>query len=91
MNCRPGDLAVVIKNQHGQQGALVNVDAAYKQAGWWVCTPLSRIRTWDQPIHSGRVCIHDDALRPLRDPGDDATDETLIYAGLPAEKTKERV
>lgn len=80
MNCKPGDLAIVANNAHGQRDKLVHVEFAHTTPSWWVCTPLSRIQCCDRP-HSGKVCIFDGDLRPIRD--GDGQDETLTWLDVP--------
>lgn len=93
MNCKPGDLAVVIRCTDATQhalGAFVQVieywdERVYTRAfgidGWhttWRCKPASggAIVNW-QGKRCKTVAIPDFALRPIRDPGDDARDEML--------------
>lgn len=88
MNCKPGDLAIVIRSARGKTiGKIVR------------CIRLSRhygLRQPDGSIIYGPVWETDtkgvsvdhtlrlDAcLRPIRDPGDDATDESLLWKPSP--------
>ena len=84
MNCKPGDLAVIVRSSAGNEGRMVQclrlaTSQELEEANF---APLP---TWvlDQPLPTvlGAV-VHmarDEALRPIRDPGDDATDETLLW------------
>lgn len=57
----------------------------------WECEALSRIKMWNALLYTpdpdalaGSVLpFPDDILRPIRDPGDDARDETLSWKPLP--------
>lgn len=85
MNCKPGDIAMIVGGIPENHGRLVLVlhrnDHGIQE---WVCEALSRIMTrdtktgplyWANPGKLG--CISDSNLRPIRDPGDDAQDEML--------------
>ncbi len=94
MNCKPGDLAVTLHSSPDQKGRFVTVVKAYSgsfgrsSARWWVCTTPSPFRTEERVEKSGAlVLIHDDYLRPIRDPGDDAQDETLQWLPVPQRET----
>lgn len=84
MNCKPGDLAIIIRSEAGNEGKIVR------------CVKLSttaRIRRRDNSIVTDGVWeldreligwrgrksrfIHDSCIRPIRDPGEDARDEML--------------
>ena len=78
MNCKPGDLAIVVSEQSPQHtGKVVTVVRAFDRNSW-ICTPWLRT-TRGQPI---AWC--DCALRPIRD--NDKEDETLTWAGKPAKE-----
>lgn len=64
--------------------------------GGWVCEAAGEgfvARVW---IRDGQtttrvakyVCIYDEYLRPIRDPGDDARDETLEWLTVPNKQTE---
>jgi hypothetical protein len=91
MNCKPGDLAVIVRT-HGEiepatkqfLGRVVRLRASTERAEG-ICWNFE-----DQPLrgswHGADVSwynLPDDWLRPIRDPGDDATDETLLRLGKP--------
>jgi hypothetical protein len=86
MNCKPGDLAVVVKACGPNIGKIVRCIAflpAHKVltsrgkeilACWSIDPPL--------PSHMAGVLADvapDDWLRPIRDPGDDAIDESRAW------------
>lgn len=90
MNCKQGDLAVVVRSDSGNEGAVVQCLRLYIGP---MQTPAGRITepraAWliDRPLPgrlSGRECWHveDRKLRPLR--GSDGQDEMLRLVGLPA-------
>lgn len=85
LNCRPGDLAVVVelgRDCHSEPwaiGRIVRCLTTYQHEGhtcWRVDPPLRQF-----------VGVYDGALRPIRDPGEDARDES--HAWLPPVPTKE--
>ena len=94
MNCRPGDLAIIIRSQNGNAGRIVEVmRPTVSRAGWWVVQmvgrPGSARNIGDEAIASNlferqRASIQDANLRPIRDsPGED---ETLKWMPVPQEK-----
>jgi hypothetical protein len=92
MNCKPGDLALIVGADHPQNlGRIVQVVRAYPymQNAWWV-------------KHNGRPGVSlnglvmegwsfDHELRPIRDPGDDAADESHAWLPPVPTTTKEFV
>jgi hypothetical protein len=81
MNCKQGDLAIVVNSSsfQGAQhiGKIVTCVTAYDHDSW-LCDP---------PLLStcGRMIAWLDChLRPIRDPGDDAQDETLQWLDVPS-------
>lgn len=94
MNCKPGDLAVLVcANNPDHLGRLVDVlhkGADYENGVlYWRCKVHGRpvlVPVYDSKNqHTGRfeslgeVDAPDAWLRPIRDPGDDAQDETLQW------------
>lgn len=81
MNCKPGDLAIVIRDCDGHhQGKIVTVvDGACRPSHWLTDPKL---------IDPSGLLVeaHDSDLRPIRDPGDDAVDETLLWLPLPTKE-----
>lgn len=55
----------------------------------WECKPSSTLMAWDdrnwryRSSSTALVSIADECLRPIRDPGDDAVDETLLLKPVP--------
>ena len=84
MNCRIGDLAICVRSQVPERlGTIVEVvgPAADGAPGWWTVKsnlPAPSLLGWK---------ARDSSLRPIRDPGDDATDEMVLIAGKPQEVT----
>jgi hypothetical protein len=93
-NVEAGDLAVYVRNGDGVEenvGRFFNViDSAGVIDGEisWRVKPLG---TAYSPTHHRFVShegeVMDRYLRPIRDPGDDAADETLVFAGKPKSDT----
>ena len=89
MNCKPGDLAYtvapVIAERRGRIYQVVRAsnmeDHIRLRYGWssdfpcWVCIDAE-----------GETIYADVSLRPIRDPGEDATDEMLLLVGRPNER-----
>ena len=101
MNCKPGDLAVIVRDLDAPLniGRLVHVlgrgdrkdfyPCPTPQSGFeWVVRPVKKIIGWDdafQLVDDCGDCLFPDAdLRPIRDPGDDAKDETLSWLPVPS-------
>lgn len=86
MNCKPGDLAVVVKSESGSEGRLVRcLRFVGKVPGWtgddrWAIDQVLRSN-----LGGKSQSVRDSRIRPIRDPGDDAQDETLSW--LPAPST----
>jgi hypothetical protein len=94
MNCKPGDLAVVIRGEFASgkivrclylrpEHCVISKDGHLRYGPIWQVEP--RI-----PDFSNRLVSHarDAILRPIRNPGDDASDESLAW--LPPVPTKQR-
>lgn len=87
MNCKPGDLAVIIcSNDSRNIGKLVQIHEAYqgRANSWWVSSDsvLHGIFS-DWPPHA-LVGQYDSNLKSIRDPGEDAQDETLQWLPVPS-------
>lgn len=80
MNCKPGDLAVIVRGAAFAKyiGTVVRV---VETDGQFWSTEKSLDGNEKYPI-----IIPDSCLRPIRDPGEDAQDETLSW--LPAPSTE---
>lgn len=91
MNCKPGDLAVIVRSFAGNEGRIVRCvrliskecicvlpDGSQSlQAIWEIDTDLTGCNGGTGPY------CQDSLLRPIRDPGDDAVDETLLWNRIP--------
>jgi hypothetical protein len=91
MNCRPGDLARIIKSTEGNLDKLVHVkrDSGHRDSGdvWWVAIALADMNCSDGFLkRGGQFHVADSALRPIRDPGEDATDQTLEWLPVPTKE-----
>lgn len=106
LNCKPGDLAVVIKESPKAVKpirdrfvtviSMVPAHTAFRLPdGYWQCA--NALDQWlvhwhcpvlyptDTGVHrsTNYGLLPDYALRPIRDPGDDAVDETLSWLPVP--------
>jgi hypothetical protein len=88
MNCKPGDLAVVVKSYAGNEGKIVRVLQLNKKQQLFGPNGLEYGIVWeiDPPLIGwGGVkltkAMFDYQLRPIRD--NDGEDETLTWAGKP--------
>lgn len=92
MNCKPGDLAVFVRSEAGNEGKIVRCVRFIGLRHWpipdgqFIDDPSWEI---DPPVLSSTGFLLDHApdsfLRPIRDPGDDAQDETLQWLPVPVE------
>lgn len=86
MNCAKGDLAVVVAvPAHARHalGAIVRCidrcdEASNEGLPMWHVDPPAGGLYWG---------VHDHWLKPIRDPGDDARDETLDWLPVPTTET----
>ena len=81
MNCKPGDLAIVVSTLGYPRldrcrGMIVKVTAVYE-----VRHPFGAM--WAVEDHPLIEHVADACLRPIRDPGDDAQDESFRWAPAP--------
>ena len=86
MRCKPGDLAVIVRSRDSRNvGKLVHVLRPYERrdASWWVCSQSVLHGVFSDWPPGAEVVMFDSHLRPLRDPGEDAQDETLQWAPSP--------
>lgn len=82
MRCKPGDIARIIDaprtREIGMVDRLVKVTHRVYSVYWAI----------EHPIPMGNdefaAYFHDSLLRPIRDPGDDAQDETLTWLPTPS-------
>lgn len=78
MNCKPGDLAVIIRSEAGNEGKILRVIRFVGEVPGWVGSDRWETDTLVPGKLGGWSCaVQDSNLRPIRDPGDDAVDETL--------------
>lgn len=93
MNCKPGDLAIVVKSTCGNEGKIVRcirlatpveADRLGYWSGplWYTDVELMSQRYNGMERRMVRSCP-DKYLRPIRDPGDDAVDEMVERVGKP--------
>ncbi len=90
MNCKPGDLAVVVKSAAGNEGKIVRcirllgrgvtVGPLGDTFADWIWEIDSQLPDWSGGM--GRD-IHDSALRPIRE--NDGEDESPQWAPVPQE------
>lgn len=92
MNCKPGDLAIVVSSKTGNIGRLCRVVAmatSHDAAAYgvqlrgptWIVSERMRVRNALTGLEKFVPLAPDVALRPIR--GQEGTDETLTWAGLP--------
>ena len=88
MNCRPGDLAIIVRVECASEqwfiGRIVRCVAAFQRLGgtcWTIETPLYG------PDGTKYTAAFDRSLKPLRDPGDDARDESFSWCPAPENVT----
>ena len=82
MNCKPGDLAIIVKSAAGNEGAIVEVLGPAAPFGglpvWFIESKGSVLNGLTPPSHQAE--IPDAWLRPIR-PGD-MEDETPVARDL---------
>lgn len=93
MNCKPGDLAIIVWSAAGNEGKIVRCVRLLGERLWYGPGEASMpYPTWevDRDLHDwgGEVGrdVPDAQLRPIRDPGDDAVDETLEWLPSPSRR-----
>lgn len=94
MNCKQGDLAVIVGSWNPKNlGAIVRVIGPFVWSEWpewtndafqcWVIESEGRLLIASDGSQHRRRPYGDENLRPIRDPGDDATDEMIELLGRP--------
>ncbi len=90
MNCQKGDLAMIVESAAGNEGVILTClhlwggtlmkcpDGTTENVPIWVTN--RELRAWSGQV-SNRIA--DYQLRPIRDPGPDAVDETIQRLGTP--------
>lgn len=102
LNCKPGDLAVIVKAPKNSKnlGRFVRC-VAFEGLVPWTCDggKVRDLPTWRIDVRLGRPITHeqyrdwdwlisDELLRPIRDPGEDARDETLEWLPVPSRESE---
>lgn len=90
MNCKLGDLAYIVSPGSLADGMIVRCEKYLGNI--WIMTSHGPEKTdvWEfdrsVPSFAGSPTRigQDDCLRPIRDPGEDAEDETLTWLSVPA-------
>lgn len=90
MNCKPGDLAVVRAGCGFYTDKLVEVMRPYgivaqqpREGHCWWCKPIGFTPPDCDLTIGGLFLFPDQRLKPIRDPGDDAQDESLSWLPVP--------
>lgn len=95
MNCKQGDLAIVVRSGAGNEAKIVRClrlatnseldEAEFTRTGGpvWVTDSFLFYALKDGTRDGGGPLCRDRCLRPIRDTGDDATDETLTWLPVP--------
>lgn len=85
LNCKPGDLAVMVKSNAGNEGRVVRCIQFVGKVPGWVGDERWEIDQVLPGFRGGKTnTAQDSMLFPLRDPGDDARDETLEWLPVPS-------
>ena len=80
MNCKPGDLAVIVGfRSHPELNGIILTVVEAVAPNIWLCSGHEIERVSE--IYGTRPWIYDEKLRPIRD--SDGEDETLSWAGKP--------
>lgn len=102
MNCKPGDLAVVVVDEDFKANIGVFVEVIKRVSdieGFpaWEVRPLTPVMCWHYPGRESNTASltepgelvdwADCELQPIRDPGEDVTDEMVQLLGKPQEVT----
>lgn len=85
MNCKPGDLAVVVRSYRGYEGRIVRCVRLVGIIDW---VKVGSQPTWlvdpPFPVSDAPHLIADCQLRPINNPGADAQDESLSWLPVPS-------
>jgi hypothetical protein len=80
MNCKPGQLAVIVKSVAGNEGKIVRCIRFIGKVDGWVGDDRWEIDCTLIGLRGARTrSVQDSYLRPIRDPGDDAVDESAAW------------
>lgn len=91
MNCKPGDLAIFVRSNAGNEGLVVTcvrLATRFELDKFWFEVSDGPVWLIDEPVKmfpSGRYSplAKDRYLRPIRPQSDDAVDEMTLLAGKP--------
>lgn len=89
MNCKQGDLAIIVTSANGNEGKIVRCLRLATPEDADRFHVIMSVATWfidiNLPTRRGDAIplIPDRRLRPIRAPGDDAVDETLLWLPSP--------
>jgi hypothetical protein len=99
MRCRVGDLAIIVREDRGYEcniGSIVKVIRLYRETEWVIVSDHKRLLARQWPFRlldrkklanvGDELILRDDYMRPLRDPGDEARDETLLWLPVPSDE-----
>lgn len=95
MNCKQGELVRFVGETQGNSLPVfgwIGKVVSYKRCplsgdAWIVEPPMPGGNVRNGPYKEMANWIADKALRPIRDPGDDATDEMIVLLGKPEKET----
>lgn len=85
MNCKPGDIAVIVRSAAGNEGAIVTCIELIPRPVWFMDSmpgPTWRVDKVLRGVIFPTDVVADCQLRPLRD--SDGEDEVLRIAGRPS-------
>lgn len=90
MNCREGDLAVIVKSWRGHEGKIVRCVKFLGMRPFLYCGVQP---TWliEPSLGMEHGMFFDGQLRPIRDPGDEAQDESLSWKKVPSTDKREEL
>lgn len=92
MNCRPGDMAIVVRSSVGNEGKILRCLRLVRMSVMMKNFEVKEAWCWETdsrlPSCHGTPTrfVRDSNLRPIRDPGDDAVDETLLRLPSPRQE-----
>ena len=89
MNCRQGDLAIIVRSWAGNEGKIVRCvslsEREFSYPDGTILKALSWVVARELTGWNGRpaTAVPDALLRPIRDPGPDEVDEVIQRLGTP--------
>lgn len=85
MNCKEGDLAIIVSSEAGNEGKIVRCIRFIGKVHGWDGSDRWKIDQELVGVFGGRtMTCRDSRMRPLRNPGEDAKDETLLWKPVPS-------